>query len=70
MKVFLQIVDIRSGISQHGMIEEPIIKGMEVKNALKHFGILEQEIKWDFETNNAKLGRVPDTTKVVSVITI
>ena len=32
MKVFIQIVDAKTGISQHGMIEEPVIKGKEIEN--------------------------------------
>ena len=34
MKVFIQVIDMIRGISQYGMIEEPVVKGKEIDNAL------------------------------------
>jgi citrate lyase alpha subunit len=71
MKVYVQIVDTRSGISQNGMIEESVKKGFEVANALEHFGVNINTVEWLFEHSNSfigKFGQVKDTTKVVSVI--
>lgn len=39
MKVFVQIIDKQTGISQYGMIEKSISKGFEIANALGHFGV-------------------------------
>ena len=68
MKVFVQIVDLNSGISQNGMIEEPIQKGFEVANAIGHFGVNINEVEWENRSDLHSFGRVKDTTKVVSVI--
>lgn len=74
MKVYVQIVDTRSGISQHGMIEESVQKGFEVANALEHFGVNIHTVEWVYEhsKNNfrIKTGEVKDTTKIVNVVTI
>jgi hypothetical protein len=78
MKVYVQIVDTKSGISQHGMIEEPVIKGQEIQNALKHFGIVYGEIIWNSNFINADVaneprlltGYVDGANKVVHVIAI
>lgn len=84
MKIFVQIVDTHTGIYQAGMIEEPVMKGMEISNALKHFGVFENEIYWYYESNRfgmddssekyknttSKFGKIEGTTKVVSVIQI
>ena len=69
MKVFVEIVDLNSGISQYGMIEEPIQKGFEIANAIGHFGVNINEVEWENRTDLHSFGRVKDTTKVVSVIT-
>ena len=45
MKVFVQIVDKQTGISQYGMIEESIQKGFEIANAIGHFGININNVK-------------------------
>ena len=71
MKVFVQVIDTRTGISQNGMIEESTEKGFEIANALGHFGVEINTINWLFEYSNSfigKFGHVKDTTKVVSVI--
>ncbi len=39
MKVYIQIIDTITGIYQQGMIDEPVEKGLEIENALKHFGV-------------------------------
>lgn len=78
MKVFVQIVDALSGISQTGMIEEPVIKGQEIQNALKHFGIVYGEIIWNSNfvnndvANHPRLltGYVEEGNKIVNVITL
>lgn len=68
--VYVQVVDIKSGICQHGKIEESITEGFEILNALKHFGV--DAVNWKFEQSNSsfsfKYGEVIDTTKVISVI--
>lgn len=46
MKVFVQIIDKQTGISQYGMIEESISKGFEIANALGHFGVNINTVKW------------------------
>ena len=76
MKVFIQIIDTNTGISQYGMIEEPVIKGQEIQNALKHFGIIYGEVTWnsDFINNDVAnsprllTGYVEGSNKVVNVI--
>ena len=78
MKVFVQIVDTLSGISQTGMIEEPVVKGQEIQNALKHFGVVYGEIIWNSNfvnndvANHPRLltGYVEGGNKVVNVITL
>ena len=66
MKVFLQIIDTRTGIYQTGMIDEPIIKGKEVENALSHFGISYGHIKWI----NENFGEVEGTSKVITIVKV
>lgn len=76
MKVFVQIVNTLNGISETGMIEEPVVKGQEIQNALKHFGIVYGEITWNSDfisedvANHPRLltGYVDGTNKVVNVI--
>ena len=74
MKVFVQVIDTRNGISQYGMIEEPIQKGFEVANALEHFGVNINTIEWIHEhsKNNfrTKMGEIKDTTKIVNIVVI
>lgn len=72
MKVFVQVIDTRTGVYQTGMIEENVIKGKEIENALLHFGV--SDIKWkpanQIENANNYFGEVTNTTKVVSAITL
>ena len=78
MKVFVQIVNTLNGISQTGMIEEPVVKGQEIQNTLKHFGVVYGEVKWNSNfvnsdvANNPRLltGYVEGGNKVVNVITL
>lgn len=78
MKVFIQIVDSKTGIYQTGMIEEPVVKGQEIQNGLKHFGITFGEIEWDsnfihqdiINQPRSMTGIVVGTSKVVNVICI
>ena len=78
MKVFVQIVNTLNGISQTGMIEEPVVKGQEIQNALKHFGVVYGEIAWNSNfinndvANHPRLltGYVEECNKVVNVITL
>lgn len=73
MKVYIQVIDTRSGISQNGMIEEPVKSGFEIANALEHFGVNINTVEWLFEHSNsfiAKYGKIKETTKVVIVTAI
>lgn len=78
MRVYIQIVDSRTGISQNGTIEEPMQKGTEIANALGHFGISINNMEWNYEIirgdlqNNPfiKMGIVKDTTKIVTIIAL
>jgi len=77
-KVYVQIVDSLTGISQNGMIEEPVKENLEVENALKHFGIVYGEISWEekvLENNLANSftimrGRVDNAYKIINVIVL
>ena len=70
MKVFVGIIDTRTGIYQTGMIDEPIQKGFEIANAVGHFGININEIEWENRSDLHSFGKVRETMKVVSVITL
>lgn len=70
MRVFVEVIDTRSGISQNGMIEESVQKGFDIANALGHFGVNITTVDWDVNNECHKYGKIRDTTKVVSVITI
>jgi hypothetical protein len=78
MKVFVQIVNTLNGISQTGMIEEPVIKGQEIENAIKHFGVIYGEITWNSDfinedvINHPRLltGCVDGANKVINVIAL
>ena len=71
-KVFVQLVNVKTGNHQFEMIQEPVSNGFEVLNALKHFGI--DCVEWTTsdvqELWESKFGVVKDTTKVVSIIII
>lgn len=70
MKVFVQIIDSKYDTYQGGMIDEPIAKGFEIKNAIEHFG--SSNVNWVSESETDefihKIGKIKDTTKIVSVI--
>ncbi|MBO7733186.1 MAG: hypothetical protein J6S67_11550 [Methanobrevibacter sp.] len=70
MKVFVQVVDTKTGIYQSGMIDEQVQKGFEVKNAVEHF--CSSDVEWEpdskIDNTTVKVGRVKGTTKIVSVI--
>lgn len=78
MRVFVQIINTLNGISQTGMIEEPVVKGQEIQNALKHFGVVYGEIVWNsnFVNNDVAnspgllTGYVDGANKIINVITI
>lgn len=78
MKVYVQIVDSLTGISQNGMIEEPVKENFEVENAIKHFGIVYGEVTWNSNfihnnvANNPRLltGYVEGANKIVNVVVL
>ena len=78
MKVFVQIVNTLNGISQTGMIEEPVIKGQEIENAIKHFGVIYGEVTWNSDfinedvANHPRLltGYVEGANKVINIIAL
>lgn len=69
MKVFVQVIDMIKGISQHGMIEEPVVKGKEIDNALAHFGVSYGSVNWLYK-DKVKYGEIEGTSKIVTVVTI
>lgn len=74
MKVFVQIIDTITGIYQTGMIDENVVKGKEIENALLHFGVHEREMTWlnTCNVNNVctKFGQIEGTSKIVNTIII
>lgn len=74
MKIFVQVINVKDGIYQQGMIDEPIKKGLEVANALGHFGVDINTVDWTStdatENYESKFGAVKDTTKVVTVTSL
>jgi hypothetical protein len=74
MKVYVQVINITNGIYQQGMIDEPIKKGLEVSNALGHFGVDINTVEWTStdatEDYESKFGAIKDTTKVVTVTSL
>ena len=74
MKIFVQVINVKDGIYQQGMIDEPIKKGLEVANALGHFGIDINTVEWTStdatEDYESKFGAVKDTTKIVTVTSL
>ena len=77
-RVYVQIVNTLNGISQTGMIEEPVVKGQEIQNALKHFGVIYGEITWNSNfinidvANNPQLltGYVDGSNKIINVVVL
>ena len=59
MKIFIQVVDSRTGIHQSGMIDEPTKKGFEIPNALGHFGINQLDIDWEYKTSYENIINLP-----------
>lgn len=74
MKIFVQVINVKDGVYQQGMIDEPIKKGLEVANALGHFGIDINTVEWTStdatENYESKFGAVKDTTKIVTVTSL
>ena len=68
MKVFVQIIDKKSGSCQAISIDEPVQKGFEVANAIGHLGPVPKEIDWDINNEEYKFGRIKDTTKVITIV--
>lgn len=66
MRVFLQVIDTKTGIYQTGMINEPVIKGKEVDNALMHFGVRYGDVEWI----NENFGKIEGTSKVVTIVKV
>lgn len=69
MKVFVEVIDTVSAIYQFGMIEEPVIKGKEIDNALAHFGVSYGSVNWLYK-DKVKYGEIEGTSKIVTVVTI
>ena len=76
MRVYVQIIDTKTGIYQHGMIDEYVEKEFEIQNAIEHFGNYFGKIKWInnyISPNNSLVsmfGMIEETTKVITVVTI
>ena len=70
MKVYVEVVDSKTGIYQTGMIDEPVVKGHEIQNALMHFGVVYGEVIWEARASNYLFGKVENTTKLISIIYI
>ena len=68
-QVFIQIIDMINGISQYGKIEEPIVKGKEIDNALAHFGVSYGNVNWLYK-DKVWYGEIEGTSKIVTVVTI
>lgn len=66
MRVFLQVIDTKTAVYQVGMIDEPVIKGKEVDNALAHFGVTYGNVDWV----NENFGKVEGTSKVVTIVKV
>ena len=78
MKIFIQVIDTRTGIYQTGMIDEAALPGQEIGNALMHFGVSYGTVIWDVKHDIDFLddvkpyktwtGHIDGTTKIVSLI--
>lgn len=68
MKVHVSVIDSRTGIYQCGMIDEPVMKGVEVKNALAHFGVQYELLTEKKESEFGFIAKVEGTSKLISVI--
>ena len=68
MKIFVSVIDSVTGVTQFGMIDEPVKKGFEVMNAINHFVTTnENGIQWDFNGATFKCGKLKDTSKLINV---
>lgn len=74
MKVYIQVINVKDGVYQQGMIDEPIKKGLEIANALRHFGIDANTVEWTStdatEDYESKFGAIRETTKIVTVTSL
>lgn len=70
MKVYIQVINKMTGIYQQGMIEEPVVKGKEVENALAHFGISYPAVDWEYKSDIFYCGQVQNTQLFISVFII
>ncbi len=75
MKVFIQVIDTKTGIYQYGMIEEPIDIKFQVLNALKHFGIdcvdwVAHEMSFLDGKCEYDIGIICGTSKIVSIVCV
>ena len=70
MKTYIQIIDTATGVYQSGMIDEPVVAGNEIDNAIYHF-IGKNDIAWinrsDTENTTNLFGSIVGTSKVVTV---
>lgn len=70
MRVYITVIDSKTGVYQCGMIDEPAIRGVEIKNALAHFGVQYELLEEKKESEFGFLAKVEGTSKLVSVITL
>ena len=76
MKVFVQIIDTSVCSFQHAVIEEPVEKGFEVKNAIAHL-VGQVSMEWVSDTsvgleNSSRIlsGYITGTNKIVTAICV
>lgn len=74
MKVYIQVIDTKTGVYQTGMIDEPVIEGSEIANTLKHFGVIYGEVNWEqsqYVSNYKTIqGNIEGTTKIISAVCV
>lgn len=75
MKVTVQVVNTMTNAVNSCTIDEPVKKGHEVDNALKHLGVSYGEVEWDenlkkskYDNVNIMVGIVTGTTKIITVV--
>lgn len=71
IKIAVCVVNTHTGITQSGVICEPVQPGFEIQNALAHFGVMDYSIESSVDaTNNIKMitGKVPDTDNYFTLI--
>ena len=68
MKVYVNVIDERTGGYQFEMIDEPVVKGKELENALMHLGVSYGSVEWKCSESDYKFGKIEGTSKVVSVV--